>query len=195
MPASAAPLGRMAFTNYLAQSVIFGWIFYGYGRVVRSRRSNHRNRNRHLRVHCAGDDQRPMATALPVRPGRVGVAQLDVRLTATLATTLSRVATGFRRRTVSGTAAHALAPGAASCIAKRCVSRDGREAQTRGHPSRRAHRRLKSAAKRAAWPPEGALLWMRSDRQPILIRVAMSGSPGAPAVAKICPKADIDDHV
>ena len=27
----AAPLGRMAFTNYIAQSVIFGWIFYGYG--------------------------------------------------------------------------------------------------------------------------------------------------------------------
>jgi uncharacterized protein len=27
----AAPLGRMAFTNYGAQSVIFGWIFYGYG--------------------------------------------------------------------------------------------------------------------------------------------------------------------
>ncbi|MEH2532102.1 uncharacterized protein V1277_001516 [Bradyrhizobium sp. AZCC 1588] len=27
----AAPLGRMAFTNYLMQSVIFGWIFYGYG--------------------------------------------------------------------------------------------------------------------------------------------------------------------
>jgi uncharacterized protein len=27
----AAPIGRMAFTNYLAQSVVFGWIFYGYG--------------------------------------------------------------------------------------------------------------------------------------------------------------------
>jgi uncharacterized protein len=27
----AAPLGRMAFTNYLVQSVIFGWVFYGYG--------------------------------------------------------------------------------------------------------------------------------------------------------------------
>ena len=31
MLAWAAPLGRMAFTNYLAQSVIFGRIFYGYG--------------------------------------------------------------------------------------------------------------------------------------------------------------------
>jgi uncharacterized protein len=27
----AAPVGRMAFTNYVMQSVIFGWIFYGYG--------------------------------------------------------------------------------------------------------------------------------------------------------------------
>ena len=27
----AAPLGRMAFTNYLAQSLVLGWIFYGYG--------------------------------------------------------------------------------------------------------------------------------------------------------------------
>ncbi len=27
----AAPLGRMAFTNYIVQSLIFGWVFYGYG--------------------------------------------------------------------------------------------------------------------------------------------------------------------
>jgi len=27
----AAPVGRMAFTNYLLQSAIFGWVFYGYG--------------------------------------------------------------------------------------------------------------------------------------------------------------------
>jgi uncharacterized protein len=26
-----APLGRMAFTNYIIQSLILGWIFYGYG--------------------------------------------------------------------------------------------------------------------------------------------------------------------
>jgi uncharacterized protein len=31
MLAWAAPIGRMAFTNYLAQSLVFGWIFYGYG--------------------------------------------------------------------------------------------------------------------------------------------------------------------
>jgi len=31
MLAWAAPLGRMAFSNYLAQSVICSWIFYGYG--------------------------------------------------------------------------------------------------------------------------------------------------------------------
>jgi uncharacterized protein len=27
----AGPVGRMAFSNYLLQSLIFGWIFYGYG--------------------------------------------------------------------------------------------------------------------------------------------------------------------
>jgi len=27
----AAPIGRMAFTNYVMQSVVFGWLFYGYG--------------------------------------------------------------------------------------------------------------------------------------------------------------------
>jgi uncharacterized protein len=27
----AAPIGRMAFTNYLVQSLVLGWLFYGYG--------------------------------------------------------------------------------------------------------------------------------------------------------------------
>ena len=31
MLAWAAPVGRTAFTNYLGQSLILGWIFYGYG--------------------------------------------------------------------------------------------------------------------------------------------------------------------
>jgi uncharacterized protein len=31
MLAWAAPVGRMAFTNYLGQSIICGWIFYAYG--------------------------------------------------------------------------------------------------------------------------------------------------------------------
>jgi uncharacterized protein len=31
MLAWAAPVGRMAFSNYLAQSLLLGWIFYGYG--------------------------------------------------------------------------------------------------------------------------------------------------------------------
>jgi uncharacterized protein len=31
MLAWAAPLGRMAFTTYLTQSLVLGWIFYGYG--------------------------------------------------------------------------------------------------------------------------------------------------------------------
>ncbi len=31
MLAWAAPVGRMAFTNYLTQSLLLGWIFYGYG--------------------------------------------------------------------------------------------------------------------------------------------------------------------
>jgi uncharacterized protein len=31
MLAWAAPVGRMAFSNYLAHSLILGWIFYGYG--------------------------------------------------------------------------------------------------------------------------------------------------------------------
>jgi uncharacterized membrane protein YeiB len=26
----AAPLGRMAFTKYAMQSVVFGWLFYAY---------------------------------------------------------------------------------------------------------------------------------------------------------------------
>jgi uncharacterized protein len=31
MLAWAAPVGRMAFSNYLGQSLLLGWIFYGYG--------------------------------------------------------------------------------------------------------------------------------------------------------------------
>lgn len=28
---SFSPIGRMAFTNYIAQSLVFGWLFFGYG--------------------------------------------------------------------------------------------------------------------------------------------------------------------
>jgi uncharacterized protein len=35
----AGPLGRMAFTNYLIQSIILSWIFYGFGLALFGRLS------------------------------------------------------------------------------------------------------------------------------------------------------------
>ncbi len=35
----AGPLGRMAFTNYLIQSIILSWIFYGFGLAIFGRLS------------------------------------------------------------------------------------------------------------------------------------------------------------
>ena len=50
----AAPLGRMAFTNYLAQSVIFGWIFYGYGLGLLAARRCQCAGHRRRRLHRTG---------------------------------------------------------------------------------------------------------------------------------------------
>jgi len=79
----AAPLGRMAFTNYLAQSVICGWIFYGYGLSQFGRLGVAADTgDRHFRVCRAGGVQRVVAAPLSVRSCRVALALVHVWGTA-----------------------------------------------------------------------------------------------------------------
>ena len=75
----AAPLGRMAFTNYLAQSVILGWIFYGYGLGLFGKLGVTSALAIAVRdLHRTGILQRVVARPLPLRPGRMAVAHADV---------------------------------------------------------------------------------------------------------------------
>ena len=69
-----APLGRMAFTCYLAQSFILSFVFYGwglgqFGHMTRRTAFCLRSRSTPLRR-----SRRAVATPLPLRSARVGVA-------------------------------------------------------------------------------------------------------------------------
>ena len=88
----AAPIGRMAFTNYLAQSLILGWIFYGYGLGLFGRLAvtfvgiahrDHGIRRRRCRVLGASCLQHLVAEPVSVRSDRVVVAHVDVWHAAT----------------------------------------------------------------------------------------------------------------
>jgi hypothetical protein len=57
------PVGRMAFTNYVLQSVILGFVFYSYGLGQAC--------HRHRRLCRAGYHQPMVAATLPLRPAWV----------------------------------------------------------------------------------------------------------------------------
>ena len=78
MLAWAAPLGRMAFTNYLAQSVICGWIFHGYGLGQFGRLGVAAALATGVFVYVA----QSMFSALSIRPCRVVLALMHVWGTA-----------------------------------------------------------------------------------------------------------------
>ena len=75
-----AAMGRMALTNYLLQSVIATLLFYGYGLGLARRVSP----SLALLIAAAilagpGPDQRLVDAPVPLRPGRVAVADPDLR--------------------------------------------------------------------------------------------------------------------
>ena len=75
----AAPLGRMAFTNYLAHSLIFGWIFYGYGLGLFGRLGVTEALAIGIAVYVAQVLFNALVAApLQLRPCRVAVAHADV---------------------------------------------------------------------------------------------------------------------
>ena len=73
----AAPFGRMAFTNYLAQSLIFGWIFYGYGLGLFARLGAASALAIGLAVYAGQVFQCLVAQPIPIRPGGVAMAHAD----------------------------------------------------------------------------------------------------------------------
>jgi uncharacterized protein DUF418 len=101
-----APIGRMALTSYVAQSIVLGLFFFGYGLGLCGRLPSTpggARRDRLLRV--PGWCEPSVALAVAVRPARVGLALTHVRIRSAFASqpdgigscadpSLSRIAQG-----------------------------------------------------------------------------------------------------